>query len=283
MDRDTYSTSDDLNQAKSLPPNAEQPSDEDPVVMPHSTLHDSSEVVSPPLEPSSDTSYTSFSEVNPHHDPLQTHGAPFSQAMGIKPQPPAENFWIELRNILVLSIVLAFGIRHFVAEARYIPSESMLPTLEVNDRLIVEKMSYRFREPKRGDVVVFRPTEAIQKAQPNFNDALIKRIVGLPGETIVVANGQVYIDEQPIVENYIDEDPAYSWGPQTIPEDSYLVLGDNRNNSYDSHYWGFVPKENLIGRAAVRVWPPDRLGALNEEPLFYFEEVRPESSADPQN
>jgi len=186
-------------------------------------------------------------------------------------EPEPENFWVEMRNILVLSIALAFGIRHFVAEARYIPSESMLPTLEINDRLIIEKMSYRFRQPTRGDVVVFRPTDTIKAENPTFNDALIKRIVGLPGEIIEVKEGQVFVDGEPIVETYIEEEPAYMWGPQEIPEESYLVLGDNRNNSYDSHFWGFVPKDNLIGRAAVRVWPPNRLGPLDKQPAFYFE------------
>ncbi len=192
-----------------------------------------------------------------------------------------ENFWVELRNILVLSIVLALGIRHFVAEARYIPSESMLPTLEINDRLIVEKMSYRFREPTRGDVVVFKPTDTIKAENPTFNDALIKRIVGLPGETIEVKEGKVFVNGEAIVETYIEEAPAYRWGPQEIAEDSYLVLGDNRNNSYDSHFWGFVPKKNLIGRAAVRVWPPNRLGALDKQPAFYFEVESEEDPVEP--
>ena len=196
-------------------------------------------------------------------------------------EPEPENFWVEMRNILALSIILALGIRHFVAEARYIPSESMLPTLEVNDRPIVEKMSYRFREPTRGDVVVFRPTDTIKAENPTFNDALIKRIVGLPGETIAVKEGRVFVDGEPIVENYIDEAPAYVWGPEEIPEDSYLVLGDNRNNSYDSHFWGFVPERNLIGRAAVRVWPPNRLGALDEQPAFYFEVEAEDGALEP--
>lgn len=186
-----------------------------------------------------------------------------------------ENFWVELRNILVLSVVLAFGIRHFVAEARYIPSESMLPTLEINDRLIVEKISYHFNEPQRGDIVVFRPTDGIRQAEPNFKDALIKRIVGLPGETVAVRDGSVFINGQALVETYIQELPNYEWGPQVVPDGAYLVLGDNRNNSYDSHFWGFVPRQNLIGRAAVRVWPLDRLGSLDQEPLFYFEEQAP--------
>ncbi|MGF1513556.1 MAG: signal peptidase I [Elainellaceae cyanobacterium] len=182
-----------------------------------------------------------------------------------------ENVWVEFRNTLLLSAVIALGIRHFVFEARYIPTGSMLPTLEINDRLIIEKMSYRFREPTRGDVVVFAAPDSIKEKDPTFNDALIKRIVGLPGETIEVKEGKVFVDGEAIVENYINEVPNYVWGPQSVPEDSYLVLGDNRNNSYDSHFWGFLPDDNLIGRAAVRVWPPGRFGAIDEQPAYYFE------------
>jgi signal peptidase I len=183
---------------------------------------------------------------------------------------------VELRNIALFSLVLAFGIRHFIAEARYIPSESMLPTLEVNDRLIIEKISYRFREPRRGDIVVFRPTAAIRKAKPDFKDALIKRIVGLPGETVEVDEGQVYINGQRLIEDYLFDMPDDSWAPTRVPENAYLVLGDNRDNSYDSRSWGFVHNDELIGRAAVRVWPPHRIGGLNDETLFYFDEtVRP--------
>ncbi|MEO1521595.1 MAG: signal peptidase I, partial [Cyanobacteria bacterium J06633_2] len=174
----------------------------------------------------------------------------------------------------LLSLILAFGIRKFIAEARYIPSESMLPTLEINDRLIIEKISYRFHEPHRGDVVVFRPTDAIRKADPTFNDALIKRIVGLPGDTVEIdPSGHIYVNNNRLVETYTNEPPDDAWGPRTVPPNSYLVLGDNRNNSYDSRFWGFVPDDDLIGRAAVRVWPPNRLGTLNDEPLFYFEKI----------
>ena len=174
-----------------------------------------------------------------------------------------ENPWIEGLKTIGLSAFLAIGIRSFVAEARYIPSESMLPTLEVNDRLIIEKLSYRFRQPERGDVVVFSPTDALQ--QQNFHDAFIKRVIGLPGEKIEVKGGRVYVNDQTIRENYIEEKPEYQFGPVVVPENQYLVLGDNRNNSYDSHYWGFVPRENIIGRAAVRFWPFNRVGSLDEQ------------------
>ncbi|YAI81816.1 MAG: signal peptidase I [cyanobacterium endosymbiont of Rhopalodia sterrenbergii] len=181
-------------------------------------------------------------------------------------QPPQENPWIEGIKTIATAAILAFGIRAFVAEARYIPSSSMEPTLQVNDRLIIEKVSYHFQEPKRGDVVVFNPTKALQ--EKDFRDAFIKRVIGLPGETIEVKTGKVYVNGQAIKEKYISEDPNYDYGPVTVPERQYLVLGDNRNNSYDSHYWGHVPKEKIIGKAFVRFWPFNRLGILNKHPIY---------------
>ena len=183
-----------------------------------------------------------------------------------KPQQKDENPWLEGLKTIGLSAVLAIGIRQFVAEARYIPSGSMLPTLQINDRLIVDKLSYRFNIPQRGDIVVFSPTSTLEKQ--NFHDAFIKRVIGLPGDKVEVNGGRVYVNDQALRENYIEEDPQYQWGPQTVPTGSYLVLGDNRNNSYDSHYWGFVPREKIIGRAVVRFWPPNRLGEITPEPSY---------------
>ncbi|MDJ0531374.1 MAG: signal peptidase I [Xenococcaceae cyanobacterium MO_207.B15] len=177
-----------------------------------------------------------------------------------------ENPVVEIVKTLATAFVLAIGIRTLVAEARYIPSSSMEPTLEINDRLIIEKISYRFKAPQRGDVVVFSPTDKLR--EQNFKDAFIKRVIGLPGETVEVKGGTVYVNGKALREKYIDEAPEYTYGPETVPPDQYLVLGDNRNNSYDSHYWGFVPRENLIGRAIVRFWPIDRLGSLDETPVY---------------
>jgi signal peptidase I len=142
----------------------------------------------------------------------------------------------------------------------------MLPTLAVDDRLIVEKVSYRFRQPERGDVVVFSPTDALK--EQNYKEAFIKRIIGLPGDVVKVRNGEVYVNNQRLTEEYILNPPNYQYGPIKVPQGQYLVLGDNRNNSYDSHYWGFVPRENLIGKAAVRFWPPNRLGSLDQKPIY---------------
>jgi signal peptidase I len=172
--------------------------------------------------------------------------------------PKTKGVLRETVETLGLSLVLAFGMRTFVAEARYIPSGSMLPTLEINDRLIIEKLSYDFGTPQRGDIVVFHPPD-----QLGTKDAYIKRLMGLPGDVVEVKNGQLYINGEPQVEPYIAAKPDYRYGPVTVPADAYLVFGDNRNESFDSHYWGFVPHDHLIGRAVFRFWPLDRLGELN--------------------
>ncbi len=179
------------------------------------------------------------------------------------PRPDYENPWIESLKTIGLSLVLAFGIRTFIAEARYIPSGSMEPTLQINDRLIIDKVSYGFQDPQRYDIVVFKPTDTLLKQ--NFHDAFIKRVIGLPGEKVEVKGERVYINDQPLNENYIAAAPDYQWGPQVVPKDSYLVLGDNRNSSYDSHYWGYVPRDRVIGQAVIRFWPLDRIGFIAQD------------------
>ncbi|MGD1908358.1 MAG: signal peptidase I [Leptolyngbyaceae cyanobacterium] len=190
----------------------------------------------------------------PDSSPQTTETA---QSKGHKPVNP----WIEGLQTIGLSVVLAMGIRTFVAEARYIPSGSMEPTLEINDRLVVEKISYHFNPPVRGDIVVFWPPENLFP-QSKRRDAFIKRVIGLPGDTVEITGGTVFINDEALDEDYIKAEPDYIWGPETVPSDQYLVLGDNRNSSYDSHSWGFVPRENIIGRAVVRFWPPNRVGGL---------------------
>jgi signal peptidase I len=172
-----------------------------------------------------------------------------------------ENILFETIKTIGLSLVLAFGVRTFVAEARYIPSGSMEPTLQINDRLVIDKVSYEFISPQRGDIVVFNPTKTLRSE--NYHEAFIKRVIGLPEETIEVKNGLVYINGSPLKENYLEAKPDYQWGPVIVPNNSYLVLGDNRNNSYDSHYWGFVPRNKIIGRAIVRFYPFNRIGFVN--------------------
>ena len=177
-------------------------------------------------------------------------------------QPP--RFWVEALQTAGLSIALAFGIRQFVAEARVVPTGSMQPTIEINDRLFVEKISYRFQSPERGDIIVFQaPQKALIAAKSTTQDAYLKRIVGLPGEEIAVKDARVWVDGKALSEDYVKAPPAYVWGPSVVPDGHYLVLGDNRNSSSDGHVWGFLSEETIIGKAAVRFWPPGRIGGLD--------------------
>jgi signal peptidase I len=165
-----------------------------------------------------------------------------------------------------VALLLAFFVRGTIAEARYIPSESMLPTLEIGDRLIVEKISYRLHLPQRGDIVVFNPPE---RADPHGN-AFIKRVIGLPGEHIDIHDGKVFINNKALTEPYIMEAPMYhppDWDELgipggVIPQGKIFVMGDNRNNSQDSHVWGALPIENIIGDTVFRFWPVNRIGSV---------------------
>lgn len=181
-------------------------------------------------------------------------------------QPKWLLFWRkQTENLQILGLALAISvlIRLLVAEPRYIPSDSMVPTLNIGDRLVIEKVSYRFKEPTNGDIIVFQPPDILQQQGYSKDQAFIKRIIGLPGQTIDIKKGRVFIGDRPLEEDYIAELPDYFWqGPVTIPEDQYFVMGDNRNNSNDSHIWGFLPKENIIGRAVFRFWPFERIGLV---------------------
>ncbi len=176
-----------------------------------------------------------------------------------------ESFWSKIREntiTVVIALILAFLIRVFIAEPRYIPSDSMFPTLLEGDRLVVEKVSYRFHPPVRQDIIVFSPPIQLQTQGYERNQAFIKRVIATPGQTIAVQNGIVYVDNRPLVENYIAEYPSYNLQPVTVPEGTLFVMGDNRNNSNDSHIWGFLPEEDIIGRAVFRFWPLNRFGKV---------------------
>lgn len=180
-------------------------------------------------------------------------------------------FWLrawriqkENLQLILIALCLALLIRTFVAEPRYIPSDSMLPTLEKGDRLVVEKISTRFHPPTTGDIIVFEPPEKLQVLGYAKDQAFIKRVIGEPGQIVTIANHQVYINGEPLKENYIAEPPAYQWGAMQVPEGEFFVMGDNRNDSNDSHVWGFLPRKNIIGRARFRFWPLNRLGFIEE-------------------
>ncbi len=161
---------------------------------------------------------------------------------------------------MVIAIAIALVIRLFIAEPRYIPSDSMYPTLVRGDRLIVEKVSYNFNPVNRGDIVVFQPPQQLQVQGYEANQAFIKRAIAKSGETVKVEDGIVYINDQPLTENYIAQLPNYNLISVTVPEGKLFVMGDNRNNSNDSHIWGFLPEDNIIGRAVFRFWPLNRIG-----------------------
>lgn len=182
------------------------------------------------------------------------------------PAPPRWRAWWENLQILIIALILALLIRVFVAEPRYIPSDSMVPTLQVGDRLVVEKLAYRFRPPAFGEIVVFDPPQQLQIQGYAKDQAFIKRVIGQPGQTVQIRNGTVYVNQQPLQEPYIAAPPHYTWGPQTVPEGEFFVMGDNRNNSNDSHVWGFLPQQNIIGRAWFRFYPFDRVGLVKLQP-----------------
>jgi signal peptidase I len=178
------------------------------------------------------------------------------------PVPSPWQFIKENIPLLMVALVLALLLRFFVAEPRYIPSDSMLPTLEQGDRLVVEKVSYHFHPPQVGDIIVFHPPELLQVQGYDLGQAFIKRVIALPGQTVEVNNGIVYRDGQPLQEEYILEPPQYNLPAVRVPDGQVFVMGDNRNNSNDSHVWGFLPQQNIIGHALFRFFPANRWGQL---------------------
>ena len=161
-----------------------------------------------------------------------------------------------LREILVtLTLAVAiFILLQATVQSFVVIGSSMTPNLHENERLLVSKVVYRLHEPERGDVVVFRP--------PNRDHGdFIKRIIGLPGETVEVKNGAVYVNGREVDEPYIKDSPRYTVPQQTISRNEYFVLGDNRNNSNDSHNGWTVPRQRIVGKAWLLIWPPAKWGS----------------------
>lgn len=164
---------------------------------------------------------------------------------------------------IVLIIAFTWFVVTFVGQRTEVSGSSMETTLSDKDQLIVDKMTYRFRDPKRYDIVVF-------PYQYQDNAYYIKRIIGLPGETVQILSGMVYIDGMRLDEHYgneIMENPGIAEEPLTLGEDEYFVLGDNRNNSSDSRASdvGLIHRKDLIGRAWIRVWPLSQIGVIHHE------------------
>src|SRR5919206_3349756 len=166
---------------------------------------------------------------------------------------------VEFLVILLIAFALVFGfIRPFVLEAFYIPSKSMVPTLKVGDRVFVNKFIYRFHEPQRDDIIVFKSVEG---STEGGQEDLIKRVVGLPGDEISVQDGVLLVNGERQEEPYVNQrsPDTSSFGPVTVPQGKVFVMGDNRADSLDSRYIGPVPFENIEGEAFMIFWPPGRI------------------------
>ncbi len=164
----------------------------------------------------------------------------------------------EYAEALGIAVVLALFIITFIAQSFLVQGASMEPSLHNGERLLVDKVTYRLREPRRGEIIVFRyPSDPRRK--------FIKRVMGLPGDQIEVRRHTVYLNGEPLEESYINGPTYGDYGPIVVPEDTVFVLGDNRNNSDDSRFpdVGPVPDRLIVGRAMVMFWPPMRIGIVH--------------------
>lgn len=158
------------------------------------------------------------------------------------------DFFRDIVITVILAVVIFFALQFALGNFVVIGS-SMQPNFHEGDRVIANKLTYKLHQPERGDVIVFLPPG-------DMEEDLIKRIIGLPGEIVEVKDGVVYVDNQPLDEPYIKSPPTYTYSTEVVPEGEYWVLGDNRNNSNDSHTGWTVPEEDIVGKAWVIIWPP---------------------------
>jgi signal peptidase I len=201
------------------------------------------------------------------------------QAPEAPEEPRRRSFIAELPGLLLTALFIAVVIKTFLLQPFWIPSESMLPTIEVNDRVMVNKLAYRFGEPQRGDVVVFRDPreEQIEESIPEAvirsvleavgirtrgDEDLIKRVVGLPGETIEVRDNHVLVNGTAIEEAYLPEVFMPDEPPITVGPEEVFVMGDNRDASFDSRRFGAIPLDDLVGEAFVTIWPISHVGGF---------------------
>jgi signal peptidase I len=217
----------------------------------------------PPPRPPSPFDETQIIEAIPPDD----RGEIPRSRRGHRRHGPERRFGFPVRLVVLIMVatLLAFGLRAFVVEPFWIPSESMEPTLHGcsgcnNDRLLVDKLSYRLHAVHRGDVVVFHRPPGVDAPE----SVLIKRVIGLPGETVRGHDGMVWIGTRSLEESYVA--PAChgtaDFGPVKVPSGQYFVMGDNRCNSDDSRMFGPIPKSSIIGRAFLIIWPFGRIDWL---------------------
>ena len=186
-------------------------------------------------------------------------------------------FWIEIPVLVLVALVIAVIIKTFLVQAFFIPSGSMELTLNVDDRILVNKLAWRFDDPHRGDVIVFdsggrREESFLESVRRNIGESiglsapesdLIKRVVGLPGEVLEIRDNRVLIDGVVLDEPYLKPGTAMpDFDPVQIEPDHYFMMGDNRNESSDSRFTGTASRDRLVGRAFVIVWPPGNWGGL---------------------
>jgi signal peptidase I len=159
---------------------------------------------------------------------------------------------------IALAFLIAMFIRTYVFELVDVPTGSMLNTIQINDKFIVNKFIYRFEPVKRGDIVVFRFPD-----DPKVN--FVKRVIGIGGDVIEIKNGQLIRNGKVVKEPYIKEPMKGNFGPYVVPPGHYFMLGDNRNQSMDSRFWEhkYVSKDQILGKIVFRIWPPDRIGSMS--------------------
>jgi len=172
------------------------------------------------------------------------------------------SFLLDIIEVLVIALAMFIFMYLFLFQPHQVRGLSMFPNFHDNDYLLTDKITYQLRAPKRGEVIVF-------KAPLNEDSDYIKRIIGLPGDMVKIANGKAYVNGNEVQEPYLPDSTRTFGGKfwkegQTIsvPENQYFVLGDNREHSSDSREWGPVPKENIIGKAWLRYWPPQQFGLI---------------------
>ena len=217
--------------------------------------------------------------VDDPRDGTGVHTPPAAEQEIIRPEPADDDTddestwrgWIEWLAVAAGAVLVALLIRAFVLQAFYIPSESMEPTLHENDRIMVNKLSYRLHDVRRGDLVVFRRPPNM--AASEIND-LIKRVIALPNETIELRGSDIYINDQKLTEPYLPEgtqtlnlgwvtgcaNPSTERARCLIPPGHVFVMGDNRTHSSDGRVFGPIDEDLIVGRAFVRIWPPSKLG-----------------------